>query len=132
MEFSRKTALRELRTRKKRSRRTLHAFHIHTIWSDGPNLVHKPLFKDFALSAVTLDQPETLYPEIMQGVTGLAEMPSHRISQILIIYVPDMLSDPFFQRAQGLSHIQHVTRSTPHNIHNVRGGASEMLLNVEG
>ena len=119
MEFSRKTALRELRTRKKRSRRRLHAFHIHTIWSDGSNLVHEPMFKDFALSAVTLDQPKTLHPEIVQGVSSLAEMPSHRISQIFIVDVPNVLSNPFFQRAQGLSHIKHVTRNAPHNIYNV-------------
>ena len=104
--IQRENSLMETEDKKKeRSRRRLHALYIHTIRSDGTDLVHEPMFKDFTLSAVTLDQPKTLHPEIVQGVSSLAEMPSHRISQILLCDVPNVLSNPFFQRAQGLPHI---------------------------
>ena len=59
-------------------------------------------------------------------------MTSNRISQIMILDIPDVFPDSFFQGAQSLSYVQHIAGNTPHNINNVGGGAREGSPDVEG
>ena len=72
-----------------------------------------------------MNQPETLYPKVHDGMAILVEMTGNRILGLRLPDGSKVFPHSLGQRAESLSNIEHVTVGTSNDIHYVGGGASE-------